>query len=391
MDIKNLFVRTSEQLLLEFQKTSEIQHSGGKGDNREDAFRGFLKTHLPTRYAVGRGEIVSHFNDVSPEMDVVIYDPIHCPLFLKSDSHSIFPTESVYGAINMKSHLDSGELKEAYSNISSFKKQLIKGSFYKSPQSGFKSGMSEVIPVTGVVAYSANRSVDAIQNQVKFLDSELDDLSLRPDFIAIIGTGIIGPRKSLRGQFNRFDIPNNTEDLTLIRKTGRHTLLRIHMQLISEMNKIELRPLNLEKYLNMPLREGKYKIDYGSDLIRNKEEGKQVVIRINEKGIDSIVKNSKKTTRENIYLKSLGTIPIGLPDEHLKLPVFEYNPRNLPPISDKILDHVSKFGRPPENEEWFSPIPLNIDGHEYSIDMSSIGDEFFYEVSDMTVDELMGI
>ena len=65
LDIRIIFKAISEQLIAEFQKTSQVKHPGGKGDIREDAFRSFLIDYLPKRYSVGRGEVFTPENRVS--------------------------------------------------------------------------------------------------------------------------------------------------------------------------------------------------------------------------------------------------------------------------------------------------------------------------------------
>jgi hypothetical protein len=93
MDIRNIFKEISEQLLSEFRKTAEVNHSGGKGDLREDAFRDFLHDYLPKKYATGQGEIITPENRMSGQLDIIIYDPMHCPRLIKSNSHSVYPIE----------------------------------------------------------------------------------------------------------------------------------------------------------------------------------------------------------------------------------------------------------------------------------------------------------
>ena len=199
MDIRDIFKEVSEQLLSEFRKSSGVTHAVGKGDLREDAFRDFLVNYLPKRYGVGRGQVVTPDNRISGQLDIVIYDPLYCPRLIASASHSIYPIESVYGAISMKSQLDSEELKDGYKNIASLKAILPQGGFSHSPTSGMIIGMARAMPVTGVIAYGSNRSLDAIASQVRELDKQCSDIAIRPDFVAVIGQGIIAPRGPLRG------------------------------------------------------------------------------------------------------------------------------------------------------------------------------------------------
>lgn len=51
---------------------------------------------------------------LSRQVDIVIYDAFACPKLPVDDSAAIFPIESVFGAIEVKSDLSSGELQGAY-------------------------------------------------------------------------------------------------------------------------------------------------------------------------------------------------------------------------------------------------------------------------------------
>jgi len=236
-------------------------HAVGKGDLRENAFREFLEKYLPARYGVGRGQVITPDNRVSGQLDIVIYDPLHCPRLVASTSHSIYPVESVYGAISMKSHLDSEELKDGYQNVASLKSILPQRGFSHSPRSGMSVGMARPMPVTGIIAYGANRSLEAIASQVQALDQQCRDITLRPDFVAVIGQGIVAARASLCEASSIIThCRKELDKLGALRKTGRHTLLRLYMQILRELNALTLRPLDLHDYDDMPRLVGPYRV-----------------------------------------------------------------------------------------------------------------------------------
>lgn len=159
MDIRNLFLSISREMAAKFDQSNQVQHSGGKGSIREDHFLDFLKQYMPNRYAVGRGEVVTPRNYTSGQLDVVIYDPVRCPVLMPSDSHAVYPIESVYGAISVKSRLNAGELEEAYQNIESLKKIVSQDGFTSSSQPGFMVGFTAPTPITGIFAYATDRSM----------------------------------------------------------------------------------------------------------------------------------------------------------------------------------------------------------------------------------------
>jgi hypothetical protein len=392
LDIRIIFKELSEQLLSEFRKSAVVTHSGGKGDIREDAFRDFLRDHLPTRYAVGKGEVITPDNRVSPELDIVIYDPQHCPALIKSTSHSVYPIESVFGAISMKSHLDSGKLTEAYNNIVSFKAILLKTGFMHHDAPGFSVGLANPIPVTGIVAYDSNRSLDAIAAQVERLDGNCTDIQLRPDFIAVIGQGIIAPRTPLRGTFNSYTLPNDLKTLVELRKTGRHTLLRLYMELLRELNALTLRPLDLRAYDDMPVLVGSYRVGGRTRFVKVALDASEQArsCRLNEAGITEIVNSSKPVTWAQHLLNTLGRVPEGY--QHLSVElaatIYEYNPHNQPPLSNNSIK-ITADGQARVDIPFFQAVGVTIDGKSYAVDFVALNDSHFSDDPDFTVDELM--
>lgn len=390
MDLHKIFKSISEKLISEFQLTAQIWHGTGKGSAREAALRKFLKDYLPQRYAVGSGAVISPENKKSGELDIVIYDPLYCPILIKTDTHSIYPIESIYGAISVKSHLDSGELADAYQNIASLKSIVSKESFTASPMQGFAVGMGFPMPVTAIVAYDANRSLDAIAEQAKKLDAKLSDISLRPDFIVVIGKGIIGPRQAIRGSHNKYALPGK-EQLTAIREAGRHTLLRFYMQFLDELNALALRPFQFSRYYEMPRLVGPYRVRRHDRVafkpINSDAEG--TVRRLNEAGIHEIVSQSVQVTYKEYLLHFIGQLPQGADQlSDLNAPVYEYNPNKLPPISFDKIEKDSR-GRPYLASPGFQPIGVEIDDKQYAVDFSALKEEHFDHDPDFTIDELM--
>jgi hypothetical protein len=394
VDIRDIFKEVSEQLLSEFRKFASINHGPGKGDLREDTFRKFLDDYLPTRYGVGQGQVITPANRVSGQLDIVIYDPLHCPRLIASASHSIYPVESVYGAISMKSHLDSEELKEAFQNIASLKAILPQQGFSHSPTSGMSVGMARPMPVTGIIAYGANRSLEAIADQVRKLDEQYSDISLRPDFVAVIGQGIVAPREPLRGEFNSYQLPGELERLSALRKTGRHTLLRLYMQVLRELNALTLRPLDLHNYDDMPRLVGQYRVGRHGRFAMYSIKGSPRtgrVVRFTKKGIEEIVSRSKPVTLQQhmanrvdahmpVDFSGSGIDPNGI--------IFEYNPKDLPPVNPanmKMAEDGGAFSDAPA----FQPVPVDIDGKNYAVDVFSLGDDHLEDDPDFTVEELM--
>ena len=256
MDVRQIFNNASQSLILDFEKSAaNIKHKGGRGSVREETFKQFLGNYLPKRYSVGKGEVFNSQNRISGELDVILYDEQSSPRFLyPKKSHTAYPIESVYGAISVKSDLTSNELKIAYRNIKSLKEIALSCFRQRS------NGLAAPVPITGIFAYSAKRSLDSIVKQVLKLDNELPDIALRPDFVAILNSGIIGPDRPLRGASNEYRIPEKPEDRACLQKSGRHTLFVLSMDLYRELGTIILDPFDFTEYHRMPRLIGEFRV-----------------------------------------------------------------------------------------------------------------------------------
>jgi hypothetical protein len=88
MDVRLLFYNASKKLMVDFETSAQsATHMGGRGSLREDAFINFLRAHLPQKYKVGRGEVLTPENQSSGQLDVILYDEQNCPSFLQAESH----------------------------------------------------------------------------------------------------------------------------------------------------------------------------------------------------------------------------------------------------------------------------------------------------------------
>lgn len=387
MNVRGIFMQISAQLEAEFEKTKYIRHNTGKGTAREDAFHQFLHDYLPTRYTSAKGEVVSVDGHVSNQCDVVIYDATQCPRLLAADEHSIFPLECVYGVIEVKSDLTSERLVEAYANLASIRKMYRGGTFEYSYEPGMRVGMQRPVPVTAVVAYASTRSLDAIAHQVAELDRQARDIGHIPDYVVVLGVGIIGPRDRLRGPYNSF-APRQDPKASL---TGRHTLLRFYMQFLDELNSIALEPVELGLYLRAPVLLGRHRVArHDQFVIRSDAGGMRGPLALTKEAIEKIYKYCEEVgpvTYGQHLINTIGGMPRGAEMLDLEALVFEYNPKKLPPMRLGST-HIDGAGRSSLDEPAFSPCPLEIDGRNYAVDLSALEDDDFEANELFTKDEL---
>lgn len=116
--LAGLLHATAKELRTRFDKSAiASKHAGSKGTVREDYLTDFLREHLPRTVDVyGSAEIVTADGQISPQCDVLITDPA-TPPFFSEDRHRVVPNECVYGMIEVKSRLDTAELRDACQKI----------------------------------------------------------------------------------------------------------------------------------------------------------------------------------------------------------------------------------------------------------------------------------
>ncbi len=67
-------------LLAELDRDRSLPHAGTNGASREDLLVRLLGKHLPGRYGISSGHLITADNQWSKQQDVIIYDRFNSPL-----------------------------------------------------------------------------------------------------------------------------------------------------------------------------------------------------------------------------------------------------------------------------------------------------------------------
>jgi len=105
----------------EFEEATTIEHGGERGRRREKSVADYIRKFLPEGYGIGDGEIFSADGKVSRQEDIILYDKIWSVAITVPNGPLLVPCESVYGVIEVKSTLNTRELKDAVAKIASLK------------------------------------------------------------------------------------------------------------------------------------------------------------------------------------------------------------------------------------------------------------------------------
>lgn len=92
-------------------------HQGVKGEIVERLVSQLFSPLLPADIGVGSGQILcSYTGNLSPQVDIILYDRAILPPFLHDQRLGMFPIEAVFCAIEVKTTVDMEELRTAHDN-----------------------------------------------------------------------------------------------------------------------------------------------------------------------------------------------------------------------------------------------------------------------------------
>ncbi len=169
-------------------KRDRITNTTDEGETLERVVLKFFEQYLPHKYHVDRGYIMNDEGKVSFQQDIVIYDPNNYVLLQNTDGYKIFPIESVYATVEVKSQLSSNKINECNQNIGSIKH--LSGVMFKVSAQGETKG--DILDVTQygsqvfstVFAYDSKISLEALAKNFRNKSSFID-------YVFILKKGIV--------------------------------------------------------------------------------------------------------------------------------------------------------------------------------------------------------
>jgi hypothetical protein len=169
-----------EALKLISEAAGIADHSGNKGSIREGLITNFLAQNMPEFVRYHTGEIFDCVGERSGQIDIVLH-PITSPKLHLLGSINLFPTETVLSAIEVKSNLDTKELKIALLACEKVKKLHR----FDQKVSNTKHGIIDVSKVPyilfcykGLTLNNLYKNINKIMNKNNISHNNLPDLIL---------------------------------------------------------------------------------------------------------------------------------------------------------------------------------------------------------------------
>lgn len=176
--------------------TKQVEHKELRGRAREIVIKDFLKKYLPPALGVEGGEIISSKGQVSKQMDVIVFDRLHCPLLIRADEVHVFPVEGIYAIVEVKSLLESRELTDCVEKIQSVKR-MPKEAYIQQKGNVIRTTTLfgkeyQYLPTIGLVFAFDSIGLDTLCNNLAKINRKLGiDLADRIDTICVLSKGII--------------------------------------------------------------------------------------------------------------------------------------------------------------------------------------------------------
>jgi hypothetical protein len=166
-------------------KRDGITNRTDEGEYLERILIDFLSCYLPRKLSVGRGYVMNEDGNTSLQQDVIIYNADNYVLLRNTDGFQVYPVESVYAVIEVKSTLSKQVLKDANENAASIK-YLSGVKIYIEPGTGKIVELEQfgAVVFCGLFAFQADSSLQTCLEN-------FDELSSSIDFGCILDRGLM--------------------------------------------------------------------------------------------------------------------------------------------------------------------------------------------------------
>src|SRR6202043_2329143 len=90
------------KIVADIENSNLFTHMGDRGTFRENIIANFLRPFLPDCYGLSSGEVFAQDGSQSAQVDIVLYDTLFSTVLFKGRQSMLFPSESVFGSIEVK-------------------------------------------------------------------------------------------------------------------------------------------------------------------------------------------------------------------------------------------------------------------------------------------------
>ena len=267
MRMMDVLKANSQILNAKLESSRLYDHNGLKGTCREEDLISVIRDCIPECYGMRSGQIFSNDDKMSKQIDVVIYDNVFSNFFKKDSSAYLFPCESVYGSIEVKTMLDEKSFKEAIENIKSVRELKRE-----------KSTCLDIISLRhldlskNTFRYNENRAneylniifaYDSVNEKTlnEYIQKLEYDYELLPTFIYVYKKGIIFAKVNVENDISYLGMNHLVNNNYTLSKYGDDGLTAFFILLNAMLEQIQLKSIDYSSLCNEKLNEIKKDID----------------------------------------------------------------------------------------------------------------------------------
>ena len=382
MDTRNVFRRLSNKILEDFNISAEINSQGGKGTYRESALTRFLSEgRLPSRYGIGKGEIVGHVHNVSRQSDLIVYDKLNGISLIYDDNTQVFPIECVAGTVEVKSTLNKTKLLESLENIKSVKKLAPRDTVTKTLSGKIRVSYPRSYPFGAIFGYRLGKN--SLDSLVKNLEQWEQNTPKEywPNVIAVLDEGLI----QHYGNGLRVVLTNSNlgeAQYSSYIRYEKDTLFKFYSALIDLCASSELGPISLSRYYHQAEQLGEFVVSNHDGFLK---DGDDAVFKLSADFVSKVVSFCLRTgglSQEQLLVRRFGQIPLGMDAKDLQERVFLYNPDKLKGIHEVENPISIQDGNPVAVEGVMEPCHyIVVNGEVYYIPYSYISDNDLQKIT----------
>ncbi|WHH59784.1 DUF6602 domain-containing protein [Petroclostridium sp. X23] len=234
IQLKELFYDLQTQMIAKLSTNRRsIAHPGAKGDASELNWIQWLKDYLPKRYCVDKAFIIDCDNNISDQIDVVIYDQQYTPFAFKQDSVIYIPAESVYAIFEVKQ-----ELSKEYIEYAGKKAESVRSLRRTSAPIPYAGGFYPPKPHNNIISGILTLTSTWTEPLGKSFEEHITSL---PDIQRIdIGCAL---------QCGSFKVDYNVNPIAIEKSTQEESFIYFFLKLLMELQKLATIPaMDIECY-----------------------------------------------------------------------------------------------------------------------------------------------
>lgn len=188
---KKLIETSSKQIYRDFLGIKESYKDAGEaGFETESILKKYLNKYLPTRFRAVSGYIIDENDNISPQLDIIIYDAQNSFPLRVDEKNYYISNENVACVIETTYRLDKQKLKKDLSTLR-IVKSLIKEPVSDQDRKLHRLQYTTNLTLCLIFAYDSPLSIDVIaRTWSEYYDES--NMELEPDHIFLFDKGRIG-------------------------------------------------------------------------------------------------------------------------------------------------------------------------------------------------------